>query len=113
LLAAACSEQKVDLDPAAPILAAGAPCAAAGRAAQAVEPRRLSEAGTENLVEQAVAAAERAATATLSAAAATDAEMASWARRSTLRGDFSDGLSTTELPAASAGASFQVAIISG
>ena len=41
------------------------------------------------------------------------ASATSSARRSTLSGDFSDGLSTTELPIASAGASFHAAISNG
>ena len=41
------------------------------------------------------------------------ASIASRAMRMAVSGDFSDGLSTTELPVASAGPSFQQAIISG
>ncbi|MNH39094.1 hypothetical protein D3C79_1002140 [compost metagenome] len=39
--------------------------------------------------------------------------MANWAMRMAVSGDFSEGLSTTELPVARAGPSFQQAISSG
>ena len=50
---------------------------------------------------------------TLNTPSGMPASATSSARRSTLSGDFSEGLSSTELPVASAGASFQAAISSG
>ena len=50
---------------------------------------------------------------TLNTPSGMPASAASSARRSAVSGDFSEGFSTTELPAASAGPSFHAAMISG